>query len=214
MFRDHALQLVGELARRYGSHPAVKLWHVSNELGCHVVRCYCDVSAAAFRRWLVGRYGSVDKLNEAWGTAFWSQRYSSFDEVLPPRLTPTFTNPGHELDFSRFSSDALLDHYRVRMTVFPSAGPETFSYTLTESFAARRPALVPPIGALAERVRASCGGWLMDDWEDDEAILKQLLLLLSPAAAEHFARAADCAGRPLTPGCAGTRRTGATVRGW
>jgi len=64
---------------------------------------------------------------------------------------------------------ALLDHYRVRMTVFPSAGPETFSYTLTESFAARRPALVPPIGALAERVRASGGGWLMDDWDDDDA---------------------------------------------
>lgn len=124
VFRDHALQLVGELARRYGSHPALKLWHVSNELGCHVVRCYCDVSAAAFRRWLVGRYGSVDKLNEAWGTAFWSQRYSSFDEVLPPRLTPTFTNPGHELDFSRFSSDALLDHYRAERDVLRSLSPD------------------------------------------------------------------------------------------
>ncbi|MHA6618768.1 beta-galactosidase [Pseudonocardia sp. DLS-67] len=124
VFRDHALQLVGELARRYGSHPALKLWHVSNELGCHVVRCYCDVSAAAFRRWLVRRYGSVDKLNEAWGTAFWSQRYSSFDEVLPPRLTPTFTNPGHELDFSRFSSDALLDHYRAERDVLRSLSPD------------------------------------------------------------------------------------------
>ena len=41
-------------------HPAVRLWHVSNELGCHNGRCYCDVSAAAFRRWLAERYGSVD----------------------------------------------------------------------------------------------------------------------------------------------------------
>jgi beta-galactosidase len=124
VFRDHALQLVGELARRYGSHPAVKLWHVSNELGCHVVRCYCDVSAAAFRRWLVGRYGSVEKLNEAWGTAFWSQRYSSFDEVLPPRHTPTMTNPSQELDFSRFSSDALLDYYRAERDVLRSLSPD------------------------------------------------------------------------------------------
>ena len=124
VFRDHALQLVGELARRYGSHPAVKLWHVSNELGCHVVKCYCDVSAAAFRRWLVGRYGSIEKLNEAWGTAFWSQRYSAFDEVLPPRLTPTFTNPSHELDFSRFSSDALLDHYRAERDVLRQLSPD------------------------------------------------------------------------------------------
>jgi beta-galactosidase len=124
VFRDHALQLVGELARRYGSHPAVKLWHVSNELGCHVVKCYCDVSAAAFRRWLVGRYGSVEKLNEAWGTAFWSQRYSAFSEVLPPRLTPTITNPSHELDFSRFSSDALLDYYRAERDVLRSLSPD------------------------------------------------------------------------------------------
>ncbi len=124
VFRDHALQLVGELARRYGSHPAVKLWHVSNELGCHVVKCYCDVSAAAFRRWLAGRYGSVEKLNETWGTAFWSQRYSSFDEVLPPRLTPAITNPGHELDFSRFSSDALLDYYRAERDVLRSLSPD------------------------------------------------------------------------------------------
>jgi beta-galactosidase len=124
VFRDHALQLVGELARRYGSHPAVKLWHVSNELGCHVVKCYCDVSAVAFRHWLVGRYGSIEKLNEAWGTAFWSQRYSAFDEVLPPRLTPAISNPSHALDFSRFSSDALLDYYRAERDVLRSLSPD------------------------------------------------------------------------------------------
>ncbi|TQM09356.1 beta-galactosidase [Pseudonocardia kunmingensis] len=124
VFREHALQLVGELARRYGSHPAVRMWHVSNELGCHIVRCYCDESAAAFRRWLAGRYGTLEALNEAWGTAFWSQHYSSFDEVLPPRLTPSFSNPGHELDFSRFSSDALLDYYRAERDVLRTLTPD------------------------------------------------------------------------------------------
>jgi GT2 family glycosyltransferase/glycosyltransferase involved in cell wall biosynthesis len=88
---------------------------------------------------------------------------------------------------------ALLDYYRVRLTVFPSAGPETFSFTLTESFAAGRPALVPPIGALGERVQASGGGWLMDDWQDDQAILNQLAMLLSDAEAGNLARAATCA---------------------
>jgi beta-galactosidase len=124
VFREHALQLVGELARRYGSHPAVRMWHVSNELGCHIVRCYCDESAAAFRRWLAGRYGTLEALNEAWGTAFWSQHYSSFDEVLPPRLTPSFSNPTHELDFSRFSSDALLDYYRAERDVLRTLTPD------------------------------------------------------------------------------------------
>jgi glycosyltransferase involved in cell wall biosynthesis len=90
---------------------------------------------------------------------------------------------------------ALLDHYRVRMTLFPSAGPETFSYTLTESFAAGRPALVPPIGALGERVAASGGGWLMDDWRDDRMILEQLNRLLSPSERASFDVAAANAVR-------------------
>lgn len=90
---------------------------------------------------------------------------------------------------------ALLDHYRVQLAVFPSAGPETFSYTLTESFAAGRPALVPPIGALGERVQASGGGWLMADWQDDQSILDQLSRLVSSAEAGNLARAAANAKR-------------------
>jgi beta-galactosidase len=113
VFREHALRLVGELARRYHAHPAVRLWHVNNELGGHVARCWCDTSAAAFRGWLARRYGTVEALNRAWGTAFWSQRYSGFHEVLPPRLTPAQPNPTQELDFARFSSEELLGHYRA-----------------------------------------------------------------------------------------------------
>lgn len=95
---------------------------------------------------------------------------------------------------------ALLDHYRVRMTVFPSAGPETFSFTLTESFAAKRPALVPPIGALGERVRASGGGWLMDDWQDELSIIKQIQALLSDDAAAAFSDASKRAALAVDPG--------------
>lgn len=113
VFREHALALVEQLAVRYRDHPALAMWHVSNELGCHNVHCYCDVSAAAFRAWLAARYGEVHALNAAWGTAFWSQRYGSFEEILPPRLTPTFPNPTQQLDFWRFSSDALLDYFRA-----------------------------------------------------------------------------------------------------
>ena len=64
-----------------------------NEYACHVPYCYCDHHARAFRLWLARRYGSVEALNEAWGTAFWSQRYGDFAEVMPPRMTPTFVNP-------------------------------------------------------------------------------------------------------------------------
>jgi beta-galactosidase len=123
VFRQYALRLVEQLARRYGSHPAVRLWHVSNELGCHVGKCWCDVSAAAFRRWLADRYGTVDALNEAWGTSFWSQHYTSFDEVLPPRLTPAIPNPTQELDFARFSSEELLGYYRAERDLLRELSP-------------------------------------------------------------------------------------------
>jgi beta-galactosidase len=123
VFREHALALVREMAGRYGSHPAVRLWHVSNELGCHNGRCWCDVSAAAFRDWLARRYGDVDELNRAWGTAFWSQHYTAFDQVLPPRISPAPVNPTQQLDFARFSSDALLDYYRAERDALRELSP-------------------------------------------------------------------------------------------
>lgn len=112
-YRSAAVRLVDAVAARYGSHPAVALWHVSNELGCHNALCHCDESAGAFREWLRARYGSVAEVNRAWGTAFWSQTYYEWDEILTPRATLSSRNPGQLLDFHRFSSDALLAHYRA-----------------------------------------------------------------------------------------------------
>jgi beta-galactosidase len=107
-YRDAALALVGRLADRYAGHPALAMWHVHNEYGCHNARCYCDTSAAAFRDWLRERYhDDLDALNEAWGTAFWSQRYTAWEQIPPPRATGSYVNPGLALDFHRFSCDAL-----------------------------------------------------------------------------------------------------------
>jgi len=111
VYRSASARLVEAIATRYANHPALAMWHVGNEFGCHVAACWCDVSAAAFRVWLLKRYRTIDKLNQAWGTDFWSQRYSSWEEVLPPRRTPTWPNPSQQLDFMRFSSDELLDCY-------------------------------------------------------------------------------------------------------
>lgn len=123
VFRDYALRMTRTMAERYGTHPALALWHVDNELGCHVPHDYSDDAAAAFRRWLEDRYGTVEALNAAWGTAFWSQRYDSFDEVLPPRTAPTYANPGQQLDFARYSSDELLTHYRALRDVLRDVAP-------------------------------------------------------------------------------------------
>lgn len=112
-WRERGLALVEQLATRFGTHPAVRLWHVGNEYGCHTSRCWCDVCAAGFRAWLLERYGDLDGINHAWGTAFWSQRYSDVEEILPPRLTPdgAWANPTQQLDFRRFASDLLLSEF-------------------------------------------------------------------------------------------------------
>lgn len=124
-WRDSALALVERLADRYGQHPALRMWHVGNEYGCHTSRCWCDVCAERFRGWLAERYCDVDGLNHAWGTAFWSQRYSSLAEVLPPRLTPdgAWANPTQQLDFRRFASDLLLEEYRAERDVLHRLSP-------------------------------------------------------------------------------------------
>ena len=123
VYREHALALCTALAERYKDHPALALWHVSNEIGCHNARCYCDVSAEAFRTWLRARYDDVAHLNDAWGTAFWSQRYDDFEQVLPPRVAPAHANPTQQLDFLRFSSDQLLDNFVVERDVLHRLSP-------------------------------------------------------------------------------------------
>lgn len=124
VYRSAARRLVEAMADHYAKHPALAMWHVGNEFGCHVPACYCDVSAAAFRDWLRRRHGTVEKLNEGWGTDFWSQRYSSWDEVLPPRRTPTWPNPSQQLDFMRFSSDELLACYESEHEVLKRVTPD------------------------------------------------------------------------------------------
>ncbi|MEV7736991.1 beta-galactosidase [Streptomyces sp. NPDC088921] len=108
-YRNAARRIAGKLAERYGEHPALALWHVHNE---YATLCHCDHTAAAFRVWLRARHGTLDTLNEAWGTAFWSQRYTSWEQVLPPRATHWHKNPGQALDFRRYWSDEVVAAYR------------------------------------------------------------------------------------------------------
>ncbi|MFF7789940.1 beta-galactosidase [Streptomyces sp. NPDC007991] len=110
VFRHYAARITDRLAERYAGHPALAMWHIGNEyigFGCH-----CPVSVAHFRRWLADRYGTIDALNDAWGTAFWGQRYDSFDHVGTPAARSRLIsgpNPGQLLDFFRFSDAAALE---------------------------------------------------------------------------------------------------------
>ncbi|MFJ8129910.1 beta-galactosidase [Streptomyces hydrogenans] len=122
-YREAAVRITTELARRYAGHPALALWHVHNEYGVPVSACYCDGCAAHFRRWLDGAYGSVEAVNEAWGTAFWGQRYGTYEEILPPRATPTVGNPAQQLDYRRFADATLLENFRAERDVLHELSP-------------------------------------------------------------------------------------------
>ncbi|MET7417658.1 beta-galactosidase [Dactylosporangium sp. NPDC005555] len=115
--------IAGQLGRRYGTHPAVALWHVHNEYAGVNAHCYCDTCAAAFRGWLRDRHGDLAGLNAAWGTTFWGQRYGDWAQIEPPRVAPTAVNPAQQLDYLRFCSDTHLGNYRRERDVLREHSP-------------------------------------------------------------------------------------------
>ncbi len=117
VFRGYALRHVEALAQRYGRHPAVRLWHIGNEFGGGNARCYCDLSAEAFRDWLRRRHGTIEAVNAAWGTDQWGHRFGEWEQILPPRGRHGAPNPGLYLDYERYSSDALLSQYLAEKEV-------------------------------------------------------------------------------------------------
>ena len=120
----YARRIATQLANRYKDHPALAMWHIDNEYGCHVGECFCDNSARAFRDWLKKRYGTLEQLNFAWGTAFWSQIYGNWEEIQPPRRTPAQLNPTQQLDWSRFSSDSWLACFEQQKAVLKQITPD------------------------------------------------------------------------------------------
>ncbi|WEV75069.1 beta-galactosidase [Bifidobacterium sp. ESL0800] len=113
VFRKYALSMCRKMAEHYKDNPYVVSWHVGNEYGWNNRHDYSPDSQYAFRQWCKARYGTIEAVNEAWGTAFWSQQVRSFDQIQLP-MHPgddVMINPGLQLDFERFGSDALKDFF-------------------------------------------------------------------------------------------------------
>ncbi len=117
-YREACADIVERLAQRYGSHPAIQVWQTDNEFGCHdTVISFSEAALAEFHIWLKQRYRTIERLNEAWGTVFWSMEYSVFEEIGLPNLTVTEAAPCHELDFKRFSSDQVVSFNRLQTEI-------------------------------------------------------------------------------------------------
>lgn len=109
IYRTLCARIVEKLAEHYAARPCIIGWQIDNELNCETDEFYSDADTTAFRDFLRKRYGSLDALNDAWGTAFWNQTYTDWNEVYVPRLTVTGgANPHQQLDYSRFVSESVI----------------------------------------------------------------------------------------------------------
>lgn len=121
VYREKVRVMNSKLAERYSFHPAVLGWHVSNEYGGE---CHCDYCQEDFRSWLKTRYGSLESLNRAWWTTFWSHTYTSWSQVESPAPHGEMMVHGHNLDWRRFVSDQTIDFYRHEIAPLKAVNPE------------------------------------------------------------------------------------------
>ncbi len=126
VYREHIRRYVTAFAAHYAGNPHVVGWQVDNELGnSHGDLCYCESCEKRFRLWLKDKYHTVDELNRAWGTAFWSQGYADFEEVHAPKITAAWgQNPSQDLDWKRFTSDLICEFHQFQADILRNAAPD------------------------------------------------------------------------------------------
>lgn len=103
-------RIIRAMAEHYKNEKAIIAWQIDNELGHEGSDiCYCSQCKEAFREYLRVKFaGDIHKLNETYGTAFWSQEYNDFDEIPVPAETITTHNPALRLDWERFRSESIV----------------------------------------------------------------------------------------------------------
>ena len=129
-YRGLSLAIATEMARAFASSPAVIGWQIDNEftLG-DFPRCYCRFCRAGFQAWVKARYGSLEAVNAAWGTVFWSNTYSDFAQIETPLPTGAPHNPGLALDYDRYQSDANVSFMEEQLTMLRRLCPGHFVTT-------------------------------------------------------------------------------------
>ncbi len=122
VFREYSRRITQKLAKHYSEHPAVIAWQVDNETNAN--KCCCEKCAQEFRLWLKEKYKTLDKLNESWGTVFWSMVYDDWQQVAPPSeaLELTFS-VSQVLDYRRFTSDSAVSFLKEQIDIINKECP-------------------------------------------------------------------------------------------
>lgn len=122
VYRRKTEQINRRLAERFGSHPGLILWHISNEYGGE---CYCPLCAKRFQQYLADKFDhDIEKLNKAWWTVFWSHRYNSFDQIEPPYENGERSVMGLNLEWKRFTTWNTTDFMKAEIAVLKEITPD------------------------------------------------------------------------------------------
>lgn len=124
--REHSRAIVAAMANHFHESRAVIGWQTDNEFAANL--CYCPVCHTAFHEWLKQKYESLDALNLAWGTVFWSQEYSAWEQIPLPweAKCGDVHNPSLQLDFRRFQSGATLSFQQEQIDILRAKCPGHF----------------------------------------------------------------------------------------
>jgi beta-galactosidase len=129
-YRRLSLAVATEMAKRFTAHPGVIGWQIDNEFTLGPSgRCYCDYCRAGFQAWVRSKYGTLDKVNQTWGTNFWSQRYTDWSQIPVPLPSGADPNPGLALDYDRYQSFANASFLGEQLAMLRKLCPKHFITT-------------------------------------------------------------------------------------
>ncbi|WP_145047650.1 beta-galactosidase [Paenibacillus xylanexedens] len=130
IYLELCARITREMAQHYKDHPAIIGWQIDNELNCETNVFYAEADHLAFRRWLQHKYGTLESLNQAWGTVFWNQTYDHWDQVHLIRPTVSDSpNPHQALDEKRFISDNTISFAKLQGDILRAEAPNQWVTT-------------------------------------------------------------------------------------
>ncbi|HOO33221.1 MAG TPA: beta-galactosidase [Thermotogota bacterium] len=135
IYKVYVDKLVNKLAERYGKMENLFAWQIDNEFGCeNTTFCYCKKCDQSFQRYLEDKYLKIDRLNEDWGTVFWSQQYNEFYQIETPKKTNALKNPHQLLDFYRFSTKSIMRFAQMQIDIIKKYSDKPITHNLMSNF--------------------------------------------------------------------------------